>query len=227
MEIIWHGHSCFEIVEDDYHIVIDPYEPNSVGPAFPILNLEADELLISHDHRDHNYAEAVKLRQGRKSPFTITTMETYHDPLKGRLRGMNTVHIIEANGVRAVHLGDLGVTPDKEQIEQLKGCDVLMIPIGGILTIEPNGAFLLTEMIMPRVAIPMHYKVPGHVNWRLWDVKDYTGIFTEQPILPVKEYDVSSITVTKDTEPQVAVLRFPGEEWQEPNRPTRSLRYRS
>ena len=88
MEIIWHGHSCFEIVEDGYSIVIDPFQPDSCGAAFAPIDLEADEVLISHDHRDHNYREGVKLRSGRKSPFTITTLETYHDPLKGRMRGM-------------------------------------------------------------------------------------------------------------------------------------------
>ena len=121
MEIIWHGHSCFEIVEDGYSIVIDPFEPDSVGTAFQPIDLVADEVLISHDHRDHNYRDGVKLRTGKKSPFTITTMETYHDPLKGRMRGMNTVHILEANGLRAVHMGDVGVTPAPEQIEQVSG----------------------------------------------------------------------------------------------------------
>ena len=209
MEIIWHGHSCFEIVEDGYSIVIDPFQPDSCGTAFAPIDMEADEVLISHDHRDHNYREGVKLRSGRKSPFTITTMETYHDPLKGRMRGMNTVHILEANGIRAVHMGDVGVTPAPEQIEQLKGCDVLMIPTGGILTIEPDSAFYMTERIMPRVVIPMHFKVPGHSNWRLRSREYFSEIFIEQPILPVKEYDSSSITVTKDTEPQVALLRIP------------------
>ena len=73
MEIIWHGHSCFEVVENDYHVVIDPFEPGSCGTAFPPLNLEADEVLVSHEHRDHNCREAVKLRTGRKSPFTVHT----------------------------------------------------------------------------------------------------------------------------------------------------------
>ena len=52
MKIIWHGHSCFELVEQDYHIVIDPFQPGSVGTAFPDLNLEADEVLVTHEHRD-------------------------------------------------------------------------------------------------------------------------------------------------------------------------------
>ena len=106
-------------------------------------------------------------------------------------------------------MGDVGVTPYPEQIEQIKGCDVLMIPTGGILTIEPDSAFYMTERIMPRVVIPMHFKVPGHSNWRLRSREYFSEIFIEQPILPVKEYETSKITVTKDTEPHVALLRIP------------------
>lgn len=211
MEIIWHGHSCFEVVENDYHVVIDPFEPGSCGTAFPPLDLEADEVLVSHEHRDHNCREAVKLRTGRKSPFTVKTFETYHDPLKGRLRGMNTVHELECDGVRVVHLGDLGVGLQPEVLEAVKGCDVLMIPTGGILTIEPEAAFYLTEKIMPRVAIPMHFKVEGHSNWRLRTRELYASAFTEIPILPLREYDSNRLTVSKDTEPHVALLKTP--EW--------------
>ena len=157
MEIIWHGQSCFEITEDGYTVVIDPFQPGSCGTAFPDIDLEADEVLVSHDHRDHNYREGVKLRSGRTSPFTVTTLETYHDPLKGRMRGMNTVHILDTGKLRVVHLGDIGVSPTPEQIEIMKGCDVLMIPTGGFQVIEPQAAFFLTEKISPRVCIPMHF----------------------------------------------------------------------
>ena len=210
MEIIWHGHSCFEIVEQDYHIVIDPYEPGSCGDAYPDLHLEADEVLVSHEHRDHCYRDGVKLRTGRTSPFTITTQQSYHDVMRGTLRGMNTIHILEANGMKVIHMGDIGMSPMPKELPPLKNADVLMIPTGGIFTIEPNSAFYLTEKLSPRVAIPMHFKVPGHSNWHLREREDYTGIFTEQPIMPVKVYDSNRLTVTAETEPHVAYLKIPG-----------------
>ncbi len=210
MDIIWHGHSCFEIVEDGYHVVIDPFEPTSCGDAYPVIkDLEADELLITHEHRDHCYRDGVKLRRGRISPFTITSMETYHDVMRGAVRGMNTVYFLEANGQTAVHLGDLGISLKGEQLERVKGCDVLMIPVGGIYTIEPEAAFYLVEKLMPRVVIPMHYQMPGHSNWRLRKLEYFSEIFLEQPILPVYEYDTNQIEVTKETESQVALLAPP------------------
>lgn len=210
MEIIWHGQSCFEIIEDDYCVVIDPFQPGSVGTAFPDIDLEADEVLISHEHRDHNYREGVKLRSGKTSPFTVTTVETYHDPLKGRMRGLNTVHILDTGKLRVVHLGDIGVTPTPEQIELFKGCDVLMIPTGGFQVIEPQAAFFLTEKIQPRVAIPMHFNAEGHSNWRLWKREEYTEAFQDFSDMPVKVYDVNRLTVTEDTERHVAALALPG-----------------
>ena len=66
MEIIWHGQSCFEITEDGYTVVIDPFQPGSCGTAFPDIDLEADEVLVSHDHRDHNYREGAQRRGSRE-----------------------------------------------------------------------------------------------------------------------------------------------------------------
>ena len=133
MKIIWHGHSCFELVEQDYHIVIDPYQPGSVGTAFPDLDLVADEVLVTHEHRDHNGRECVRLRTGRTSPFTITEFAGAHDFARGRLRGGNTIFLIEANGVRVAHFGDQGGPLLPDQKKALKNLDAVMIPTGGIL----------------------------------------------------------------------------------------------
>ena len=36
MDIIWHGHSCFELVSGGYSAVIDPFQDTSVGTAYPL-----------------------------------------------------------------------------------------------------------------------------------------------------------------------------------------------
>ena len=74
MEIIWHGHSCFEIVEDGYSIVIDPFQTDSSGTAFKPIDLEAYEVLIRHDHQaaqrkkeslyDHHNGDLSRSAQG-------------------------------------------------------------------------------------------------------------------------------------------------------------------
>ena len=175
MDIIWHGHSCFELVSGGYSAVIDPFQDTSVGTAYPHVRLTADAVYISHEDRDHNFREGVTLRNtGKANPFAVTELETYHDIMRGRLRGMNTVRIFAAEGMRVAHLGDLGAKPTPEQMQQLQGLDAMMIPVGGIYTIEPDTAYYLCEQLQPRVIIPMHFQAPGHSNHRLRAPEDFT-----------------------------------------------------
>ena len=55
-------------------------------------------------------------------------------PLKGVLRGRNTIHIFRAADKRIAHFGDLGCELSAEQIEQLKKLKELVD--AGILTQE-------------------------------------------------------------------------------------------
>ena len=209
MDIIWHGHSCFELVSGGYSAVIDPFQDTSVGTAYPHVRLTADAVYISHEDRDHNFREGVTLRStGKANPFAVTELETYHDIMRGRLRGMNTVRIFAAEGMRVAHLGDLGAKPTPEQMQQLQGLDAMMIPVGGIYTIEPDTAYYLCEQLQPRVIIPMHFQAPGHSNHRLRAPEDFTGIF-EGNGANVQRYATNRMTLTPDTPAQVVIFRRP------------------
>ena len=81
-----------------------------------------------------------------------------HDDAGGAKRGKNLLHIIEADGLRIAHLGDLGHLPDTdEQRQALSGLDVMLIPIGGFFTIDTPAAVRLIETCKPRCAIAMHF----------------------------------------------------------------------
>ena len=203
MDIIWHGHSCFELVEQDYHIVIDPFQAGSVGTAFPDLDLAADAVLVTHEHRDHNGRECVRLRSGRTSPFTITEFEGAHDFARGRLRGPNTIFLIEANGLRVAHFGDLGAW-DEALAEKLGGIDIALVPVGGHYTIDAAAAAKLTERIQPRMIIPMHYKTKANAGWPIAALDDCLPAFHAEsaprmPLLRVTREDLSE-------QPRIAVL---------------------
>ena len=66
--------------------------------------------------------------------------------------------IINIDGKKFVHMGDIGCELSASQLDQIKGCDVLMIPVGGFYTINARQAFAMTKDIDPRVVIPMHYR---------------------------------------------------------------------
>ena len=66
LTITWHGHSCFTISCNGYDVVLDPYAPGSV-PGLPELSLTADMVLCSHEHSDHGYTQAVRIRENSRT----------------------------------------------------------------------------------------------------------------------------------------------------------------
>ncbi|MBO5253701.1 MAG: MBL fold metallo-hydrolase [Clostridia bacterium] len=157
ISIRWLGHAAYKVSKGESHIVLDPFAPGSV-PGFRDIAETAGLVLCSHGHHDHSYADAVALLPQGAPDFTVTTLGTYHDNEQGAKRGPNTVHVLESDGVRIVHFGDLGCALTEEQIETLKGADVVLIPVGGFYTIDAAGAKAVLDAIKPKIAIPMHYR---------------------------------------------------------------------
>ena len=201
ISITWNGHSCFTIEKDGFSIVFDPYGPNTV-PGLAPLSLTADMVLCSHEHSDHGYTDAVTLKHsGTKNPFSITKIDTWHDPEQGALRGPNRIHILEADGLRIAHLGDLGCTLEPGQMELLKDLDAIMIPVGGYYTIDAAQARTLVEAVKPRIVIPMHYRSETFGYDVIGRLEDYTKLCRD-----VVTYASASIVLEKDTPAQTAVL---------------------
>ena len=164
MKLKWLGHSCFELTLDNGKVLVtDPYDP-SVG--YPPLKARADAALSSHGHHDHNYFAAltgdpvILNEPGERELFgaRITAVPSFHDDARGAKRGRNLIHVIEADGFRIAHLGDLGHLPETdEQKAALTGLDVMLIPIGGFFTIDTQAAVQIIETFKPRCAVAMHF----------------------------------------------------------------------
>ena len=107
-------------------------------------------------------------RAGTYTPaegIRITAMRGYHDDAQGAKRGETLLFLIEADGLRIVHLGDLGEMLNAEQESALKKPDVLMIPVGGFYTIDGRQAAKIAEQLKARVVLPMHYKTKYNQDW--------------------------------------------------------------
>ena len=203
MNITWLGHSCFVVESAGWRIVLDPYYVET----YPALHVDADEVLCSHSHRDHAFLEAVTLsgRDGAESPFTVETVSTFHDEKGGALRGENTIHILRAEGLTVVHCGDLGHELSEKPLKKIKGCDALLIPVGGYYTIDALTAKKVAAAAAPRVLVPMHYRFGTH---------GYPEIGTLEDFLPlcdaarVHRLDVNGFTLTKEAPAGIVVPRF-------------------
>lgn len=165
VRIEWLGHACFYIEGRGIRIVTDPFEETG-GIRYPKIEKEADYVLVSHEHFDHNNVKAVKgnpkvIRNPtelRDEKVKILGVLTYHDKSKGRERGKNTVYKISLEDLDIVHLGDLGEIPGEDFKNKLGNVDILLIPVGGTYTINAKEADEVVNLLKPKVVIPMHYR---------------------------------------------------------------------
>lgn len=166
MQITWLGQSCFKIQGKDVTVITDPYA-SDIGLKLPRLN--ADIVTVSHDHHDHNNVDAVN-----GTPFVIDKpgeyeiknvfvqgIPAYHDTSSGTERGNSIIYLFQIEELKIAHLGDLGAKLTDEQLEKLEGVDIIFIPVGGTFTIDGKQAAEVVNQLEPRIAIPMHYKIPG------------------------------------------------------------------
>lgn len=176
MKLTWLGHACFLLEQDGYRLILDPY----AGVAgYPDLRAEAHEVLCSHGHFDHHAVEAVTLLPARESPFTVRTVETFHDPEGGALRGSNTVHVLSAGGVTLAHLGDLGHRLSEEQLAAIGPLDAALVPVGGTYTLDAREAKAVCEALRPRCVIPMHYRHGPYGLPEVAGVEDFLALWPQ------------------------------------------------
>ena len=154
--IVYLGHASFLIKAKDYQIVLDPYRDESVpNLTFP-KGIEADAVFCSHHHFDHDASNLVIIK---KDPMPIkgTRVVVPHDREGGAKRGMNIIRMFDIDGYKVVHLGDTGCVPHPEDLKCLANCDVMLAPINGFFTINPQELKQIVDIVNPRIVIPMHY----------------------------------------------------------------------
>ena len=179
MKITYLGHSCFKFEKDGFALIVDPYKAGSV-PGYAPLKETANQVLSSHRHGDHFGLDEVKLAVTRVDiPFDISFIESFHDEEDGAARGCNNVIIVKADGLTVVHMGDIGCELSDEDIDIIKGCDVLLIPVGGVYTVDAKGAKAYVDRIGPAITVPMHYRGEGFGYDELGTVDEFTKLFEQ------------------------------------------------
>lgn len=203
MEITYLGHSSFKIKTKTAMVVTDPFDSKMVGLKYS--GADADIVTVSHAHSDHSAVDKVsgvkKVVEGpgeyEISGVSIIGYPSFHDNEKGALRGKNTVYVIEAEGLKIVHLGDLGHQLSEDLVNEMGDVDVLMIPVGGGYTIGPRESSEIVSKVEPFFVVPMHYMQEGLNGKAFAGVEPVDsflkecGLTTEQlPKLTIKKEDI-------------------------------------
>ena len=182
MKIEYLGHSCFKLTESTgTSIVCYPYS-DEIGYA--MRKVSADAVTVSHGHYDHNAVQNVDgapilIDGGQNNGLAgveINSIKSFHDTLRGKKRGENTIFKFRMDGIDVCHLGDLGEKCSSDLIETLLPVDVLLIPVGGTYTIDAEMAKEYVDRIMPDIVIPMHYRTRD-CKLDIDRVEEFTGLF--------------------------------------------------
>ncbi len=165
IDIEYFGHSAFLISSDNgTSLFVDPYQKTLRYPA--LENLQADMVLITHNHQGHNNFQAfnnnpaIIIGEGERELgwVKIKGIHSFHDKSGGRIHGSNTIFCWSLRSFTFCHLGDLGDIPSNQIYQEIGQPDFLFIPVGGSNVLSPGQAQLVIDKISPKYVIPMHYK---------------------------------------------------------------------
>lgn len=178
-EIKINAQSSIRLTDQETVIYLDPYLIDKE------VN-DADYIFITHDHYDHLSIEdinkvinestiiivpescsksleefnnqIVKVKPNNKylvgnlnfqTVASYNTNKLYH-PEKNEWVG----YLIDFNNKKYFITGDTDINKENKQIK----CDVLLLPVGGVYTMDYKEASTLTNLIKPKLAIPTHYQ---------------------------------------------------------------------
>jgi L-ascorbate metabolism protein UlaG (beta-lactamase superfamily) len=215
LKIKWYGHSAFQITTDNnVRIIIDPYESGAFGGslAYGRITDEADVVLTSHDHGDHNFVKDIRGKfvriqeagQYEEEGVIIRAIPTFHDRSMGQERGANLIFVVSADGIVIAHLGDLGHTLDSSALQNIGKVDILLVPVGGFFTIDAKEATKVMLDIKPAITVPMHYKTDS-ISLPIESVDAFI-----RNKKSVRQADASEFVITESTLPttsEIIVMR--------------------
>jgi L-ascorbate metabolism protein UlaG (beta-lactamase superfamily) len=172
-EFRWYGQAMFSFrTPGGTNVLTDPF--GNIGYTVPTPEqVGAGLTTITHEHPDHNNdalggrglvmrgltADGWNHLNDNVGDLRVRTVRTFHDDQQGAQRGRNAIFVFELAGLRIAHLGDLGHQLDDQHVSSIGGpVDVLMVPVGGVFTLDGAGATQVVQRLGPKVVFPMHYQ---------------------------------------------------------------------
>ena len=192
MEITWLGHACFRLRGKEGVVVTDPFGPNT---GLALGKPTADVVTISHHADNHANVGGVggefRVLDGpgeyEVHNIGITGVQTPRVDEHGQPAGINTAYLFEMDDLVVCHLGEFSGKLTASEAEAMPGVDVLLVPVGGVGTLNASGASEVISRLEPRVVVPMHYRVDG-ANLELEGVERFLremGASGAQPAAPL------------------------------------------
>ena len=175
VNIQWLGHASFKIWTEESVVYIDPWKLKD-------MEGKADVVLVSHGHFDHYSAEDVKKVCGEETKI-ISSTDVIEQEKRGQVLGPGETieagelkvtgvaaynqkkqfhpkekrwlgFVVEVESVKIYYAGDTDLT---EEMKELEGIDVALLPVGGTYTMDAKAAAEAVKAMKPKAAVPYHW----------------------------------------------------------------------
>lgn len=223
MRITFYAHACFRLEGDGLSIITDPYTPGPECSGYDPVNESADIVLMSSDndsyHSDPSHVtgaptvvNTLRLDLAGESilglhvkPFPVMESLTFDYGERGP--DDNAMYYFTLDGVRILHIGDVGNAIPDEYLSALAGQVDLMLSLTG-----DNSTIALADLddairkIGPRVVIPMHYQ-NERCPLKILPVTEFTQRYTAERVTWVDGSSLELSQADLPDEMQIMVLK--------------------
>ncbi|SFR54588.1 MBL fold metallo-hydrolase [Anaeromicropila populeti] len=149
-------------------VIVDPTQM----PSKEVVDLNPAAIVNTHGHDDHvdkkfndSYPESQTIKYVKDDintkDFHIYTILSSHSGDTIEEANNNVIAVFEVDGLRIVHMGDIGQTAlTEEQLEALGEVDVAFMQFENSysdMTLKNEKGFKIIEQLNPKIVIPTHY----------------------------------------------------------------------
>lgn len=217
MKIKWYAHASVLLEGSGVRIITDPYTPEVLG-FVPITEPADIVVRSSADDDGHNCAEMIT---GNPAVVTATELEPEGETVKGihftPIHSMesliykekprdNAMYLFTLDGIRIAHLGDIGNRLPDDQLELLKGSDIVIAPAGGPPTIDLTDLADAIRTINPRIFIPVHYDLPNTLV-KMLPVTEFLKEFPTEQVVWESRPEIEITRASLPQETRILVLK--------------------
>lgn len=166
-KLLFQGHGSYRIVTNDGVVIyVDPF----IGSGY---DMEADIILVTHEHNDHNHVElplkknsTIIIRQDNLKLGTIynkthvcgveiEAVEAYN---KNHDKSSCVGYVLRFDGITLYASGDTSLTEDMKNKLPKYDIDYALLPIDGIYNMDAEEASVCADFINAKHTIPIHMK---------------------------------------------------------------------
>ncbi len=163
MEITWLGRSCFRLRGREATVIMDPCPPES---GYRLGKPKCDIVTLSRCRDDgYSWVDGVSWANGEHifdapGEYEVGGVLVRGIPTGRSEAGREMAFDVEIDGIRILHLGLPSSSPTSAILKGIEDVDVLLMPVGGGISLSGSSVTDVMETIDPHIAIPMHYKTP-------------------------------------------------------------------